>query len=898
MWKKKFTDFGLWVLLGFTQLILRLRYRIHVKGLDALKEENLSKKGGILFLPNHPAEIEPIILMTLLWKRFRPRPLAVERFYYLVPFLMKCIGALPLPDIRSASNRWKAKQVEKRLNDISEELKKRENFLVYPGGKVKLTPYETLGGNSLVHNILQRSPDTNIVLIRTTGLWGSSFSTLYTGRSPDFWTVLKQGIKTVFKNGIFFIPKREVNITIEVAPKDFPATAERLEMNKYLEDWYNRYPDKGPEPLSQVSYAFWKNELLPLPQVNPHEKEREAISIDPQIEEEVKSKLAALAKRSKDEVQNTWSLSTDLGLDSLDVAQVYIYLDQRFEKTDISQGSLQTVEDVLRAASDTTKKIEKVAKEKIAPFWPAEKERTPPAQPQGKTIQEAFLTICKERKNEVTCADALSSMLRYKKLKRATLILSKYIEKLEGDNIGIMLPSSVGAYLCILATLLAKKVPVMLNWTAGTRSLEHSLKVTKLKHVISSWRFLDKLESGDIGPVDEMLIFLEDVKRSLTLKEKLAGLFSSFLSAATLKEKYASIHEEDTAVILFTSGTESLPKAVPLSHKNILSNQAASLTCVTFTAKDLLYAILPPFHSFGFSITGLLPLLSGLKVFYAPDPTNSRGIAHDIFHYKPTFFCAAPSFILSVFRVASLEHLKSVTLFVAGAEKAPQELWDYVSKLGKGHTLLEGYGITECAPVVALNRPETPARGVGKPLPGVEICIIDLATKEKLSFQKEGEICIYGPNVFKGYIGHNANPFIEIEGKKWYLSGDRGYLEEDGSLVLSGRLKRFVKIGGEMVSLAGLEEEVEKISRAKKWHADNPSRGPTLAVSVKEKEGDKPEIILYTTYEMDRDALNTALNEEGYGRIVKISCIKQLKEIPLTGTGKTHYRLLDEMDEE
>jgi long-chain-fatty-acid--[acyl-carrier-protein] ligase len=208
--------------------------------------------------------------------------------------------------------------------------------------------------------------------------------------------------------------------------------------------------------------------------------------------------------------------------------------------------------------------------------------------------------------------------------------------------------------------------------------------------------------------------------------------------------------------------------------------------------------------------------------------------------------------------------------------------------------LLEGYGITECSPIVTLDRIDEPHAGVGKPIPGVELLILDEARKGPAAHGSEGEVCISGPNVFSGYLGSPRTPFVTVDGKQWYLSGDRGYLDERGYLILSGRLKRFVKIGGEMVSLGGLEEELNKLAKEKNW-LKGDEEGSILAVSAQEKEADKPTIVLFTTFSITKEDVNLALKECGYGRIVKIAEVRVLEQIPLTGTGKTDYRLLDEM---
>lgn len=209
--------------------------------------------------------------------------------------------------------------------------------------------------------------------------------------------------------------------------------------------------------------------------------------------------------------------------------------------------------------------------------------------------------------------------------------------------------------------------------------------------------------------------------------------------------------------------------------------------------------------------------------------------------------------------------------------------------------MLEGYGITECSPIVTLTRPKKPRRGVGQPLPGIELCIVSPETCEVMLPGQEGEICIYGPNVFKGYIGTDKSPFIELDGRRWYLSGDRGHLEPDGSLMLSGRLKRFVKIGGEMVSLGGLEEELLKMAQEKKWIGTVKEDAPPLAVAVLEKNSEKPLMILFSTFDVSKDEINQALLDKGYSTLVKIADVRKVPQIPVTGAGKTHYHALDEM---
>ncbi len=416
----------------------------------------------------------------------------------------------------------------------------------------------------------------------------------------------------------------------------------------------------------------------------------------------------------------------------------------------------------------------------------------------------------------MACADALSGTYSYKKLKIAALILAKEFMKLEGTHIGVLLPSSVGSYLVILALLLGGKVPVMLNWTAGKKSLNHALAVGKFSVTLTSRKFLDRIQLEDLGDVEETFLFLEKFKERISWKKKLSAVLTSFLPAKSILESFPVEKDSNKpAVFLFTSGSESMPKVVPLSHANILENQRGVMELVPLYAEESLYGVLPPFHSFGFSLTGLFPLLSGLKVFYAPDPTDSHTMAFDIQKLQLTLICLAPSFISALFSVASIEQLQSLTLVVSGAEKPKDSLLVFVKEnLPKAHWI-EGYGITECSPVVSLHPRKGGGAGVGKPLPGIDLMIVNPSSLEPISQEINGEICISGPSVFAGYLGEDRDPFLCIGGKKWYRSGDLGRIDENGNLHIADRLKRTIKIGGEMISLTAVEEELLRVAKEK-----------------------------------------------------------------------------------
>jgi len=890
--------------------VLALRYDIQVRGLSRIAKKQLKKESGILFLPNHPAEIDPVILMSILARTFKPRPLVVEHFYYMpgVHTFMRLVDAFPIPHVETTANQWKIRRVEKAFTTIKQGLKQGQNFLLYPSGSLKREGYEVIGGNSFVHRLIHECPDVKIVLIRTTGLWGSAFSRAITGEVPNFWRILMSKVSVLLKNWIFFLPRRVVRVEFAIDPEDFPRQGSRLEINKYLEAWYNRYAASdgsvvSQEPLTLVSYARGKK-IYPEVTYKKTEKEKvsystKKIEIPADIKAAVMEKISELAEMPRSKIKEEHHLANDLGLDSLDAANIYTFLDIEYGVRDIKPETIETVADVMQVATFQPKGVEEEQTISLEPVlgWPHEEERPRVERPDGSTLQEAFLRVCDRFTSHAACADANSGVMSYKKLKLAALVLSQTIRKYPGEYVGIMLPSSIGAYLTIFATLLAGKVPVMLNWTAGVRTLDYAVELLQLKAIISSTKFLNKVDSLDMGDLEKLVVTLEDIKHGISLKDKLKGVMLSRKSPRHLLTQLGLskvVREEDPAVILFTSGTETYPKAVPLTHKNLLDNQKVMVASMPLHREDVFYGVLPPFHSFGFNVTGILPLLLGIRVYYAPDPTNAKAMAKDVSNWHATIFCCAPSFFKNLFLVATPKQLGSVRLFVTGAEKAPQELFESVAKLGGHHAIIEGYGITECSPVVTFCKEGKPPVGVGCPLPNLELCTIHPETHVLLPKGTQGEICIHGSSVFKGYLGNAVkDPFIELEGKRWYRSGDLGYIDEEGRLILSGRLKRFVKIGGEMVSLSALEEELVAIARKNKWLKEG-QEGPALSIGVSESS-ERPNIVLFTTFAVTKDEVNMGLRESGFGRIMKITEVKQLKEIPVTGAGKIHYRRLNEL---
>jgi long-chain-fatty-acid--[acyl-carrier-protein] ligase len=833
--------------------------------------------------------------MSILGPTFFPKGVVVEHFYYekgLRQILDFC-QMIPIPCLEETTSTWKKKQLAHIRKKIGEELIEGGRYLLYPAGKLKLTGWEKLGGASLVHGLLQEAPKTTVVLIRTTGLWGSSFSKYGKDRSPPFGPVLWEGVKALIK-GFFVIPKRDVRVEFEVL-HSLNIPDDRLVFNKSLEEWYNRYPDIGAEKPRVIPYSyFFSSKTQEYQEKQLDVKDEIRLEIPEKIENHVISYLSDLSKVSKDKITRNSHLAFDLGLDSLSVADVHVFLDKYYDAGAASISSLKTVADVLRAIvqKDVYKKTAPEQEKKII-GWEEKKQRKLLAFSEAETIQGAFLDSCDRMGSCIACADRLSGALTYKRLKQTALILALEFKNLPGEKVGVLLPSSVGAYLCIMGLLLCNKVPVMLNWTAGRSSLDHAKKIGGFEATLTSKKFLDKIYLEELGEVEDTFVFLEDIKQNISFFSKVKGCVAAMFSSCWIENFFGiSKNPSDTAVILFTSGTEAMPKSVPLEHRHILANQRSALEVAKLHSADILQGSLPPFHSFGFSLTGIFPLLCGLKVFYAPDPTDGYSMAADIGDKKITIMCLAPSFIRNIFAVAKIEQLQSLRLIVSGAEKPSPDLPEFVQKYIPQALWIEGYGITECSPIVSLQPPSGERKGVGQTLAGIEVRTIDPYTKEPLAQYVEGELCFRGPSVFEGYADNSPNPFIDIEGKKWYRSGDLGRIDENKNIYLSDRLKRTVKIGGEMISLSFIEQELLHAAKEKSWYTLAPE-GPSLAVIAFSLD-EKIKIILCSAFPVSLEDVNLALRERGAGRIVKVAAVAIFSEIPVMGTGKVHYRRLEE----
>ena len=523
-----------------------------------------------------------------------------------------------------------------------------------------------------------------------------------------------------------------------------------------------------------------------------------------------------------------------------------------------------------------------------------EKKQRPEPMIVGDTIPEAYLNSCARLGKDFVCScDGALGEINYAKSRVITLLIADSVKNIKAERIGIFMPSLAATDHLVFGCIMAKKVPALLNWTLGRASLAHVLKTAELSTVLTSKKVWAAMENVPKDLFEDKLIFLEDIlKAGATPWGKIKAFTKSLLPVKTILKLYGhdTTKPDDTALLLFTSGSENYPKGVPLSHRNLLVNADDARVALFVKPSDSVFSILPPFHSYGLTTSLILPTICGARCVHYPNPLDYKTLVQIIDEWKPTILPGTQTFLRGIAKAAQKGQLDSVTKAVSGGERTPKELFDLYEELSPNTILREGYGVTECSPVISVGRYDAPrGEGVGVPFKHVKATIVDVETKKRLGTNQEGLICVSGPSIFQGYLDKTiASPFLEFDGATWYNTGDIGRINEKGEIIISGRLKRFVKIGGEMISLPALEQVLEE-----KWPPG--VSGPSLALQYFEGDGNKPQIVLLTPLELDKTEVNEVLRAGGFSNLARISKVLKVDKIPLQGTGKTDFRALKEI---
>lgn len=484
--------------------------------------------------------------------------------------------------------------------------------------------------------------------------------------------------------------------------------------------------------------------------------------------------------------------------------------------------------------------------------------------------------------------DASGTKFTYGGLLKASLALGRLVSKFtsEGETVGVMMPNASATLGLFLGLLGQRRVPAMMNFTAGSDGLQSAIRAAKIRTLITSRAFIER---ANLQPVLDRLegirvVLLEDLRPTLTVGDKLWLMFYAlpFPRAATRKAL-----PDDPATVLFTSGSEGKPKGVVLSHWSILSNVYQSLTVMDVSRADKILSAMPVFHSFGLMAGFMLPIIGGLRVFLYPTPLHYSIIPELFYDRDCTVMFATPTFLKHYARRSHPYDFRRVRVLLAGAEKLTEEVRQvYLEKFGV--RILEGYGATECSPVIAVNSPFAYKSGtVGEFLPGMEYKLEPVP-----GIETGGLLHVQGPNVMLGYWKETAPGVLERPascfGDGWYSTGDLAMIDGDGFVKLLGRVKRFAKVAGEMVSLEAVEKLAEVASPA------------AMHAAVARPDERRGEMIVLATQDraLNRESVQQSARETGAPELAIPRRIVYVEKIPLLGNGKKDYPQLQRIVEE
>ncbi len=505
-----------------------------------------------------------------------------------------------------------------------------------------------------------------------------------------------------------------------------------------------------------------------------------------------------------------------------------------------------------------------------------------------KDLLTAIASMSRERPKSIVLEDVTGQRLKHKMVMVGSEVLAGQFQKMLMPNIeriGLLLPNVNATPITLLALWRIGKVPAILNYSSGVSIMQTCSELAGVKQIITSQAFLDKA-GIDIQPMREAgieFIFLEEVRQKISSLTKLAILAKHKLGLG--KSKF-DIPTDNTAVVLFTSGSEGVPKGVELTHKNILANLRQLLAMVDVLDTDSIFNCLPMFHSFGLVVGTLLPLCRGLRTTIFPSPLQYRVIPTAVYNSNSTMFLSTNTFLNGYAKKAHPYDFRNVRYLLAGAEKVQQATSDTWSRKF-GVRITEAYGVTECAPGISANtKADNRFGSVGRILPGMAWKI------EPVDGVKDaGRLFVKGPNVMKGYLNKDANDeFQSLDG--WYDTGDIVQVDDDGYFWIKGRAKRFAKVSGEMVSLTAVEDALAGAF---------PHHGEDCEIAVVAiPDADKGEKLIAVTNEpnLTTTEVRDVIASAGLINLCTPREIKVVKEIPKLGTGKLNHREVQRLVEE
>lgn len=498
------------------------------------------------------------------------------------------------------------------------------------------------------------------------------------------------------------------------------------------------------------------------------------------------------------------------------------------------------------------------------------------------TLFEALLEArARHGGGKVILEDSERQSLTYDRLILGSIVLGAELTRRTrtGEAVGVLLPNVTGLVVTLMALNAHARVPALLNFTAGPRNISSAVKTALVRTVVTSRRFveagkleaiIDALEATTLQTGEGVrIVYLEDVRARIGLSAKATGILRNL--APRMFHRRCGMTPRRPAVILFTSGTEGAPKGVALSNNNLVANarQIFAHAGGTLSSDDITMNPLPMFHSFGLTAATLMPILHGMKVVLYPSPLHYRQIPKLVRETKATVLFATDTFLQGYARAADEGDLSTLRFVVAGAERVKdptRKLWEKI-----GTQILEGYGATECAPVIACNLPPTNRPGsVGTILPGIETRLEPVT-----GIAQGGRLMVRGPNVMSGYIFHDRPGIIVPPPDGWHDTGDIVTID-DGFVTIKGRAKRFAKIGGEMVSLAAVETLASDL-----W-----PDAQHVVVNLPDARKGEQLILVTDKPEAEKPALQAHARASGFPELWVPKAILVVGAIPVLGSGK------------
>jgi acyl-[acyl-carrier-protein]-phospholipid O-acyltransferase / long-chain-fatty-acid--[acyl-carrier-protein] ligase len=515
-----------------------------------------------------------------------------------------------------------------------------------------------------------------------------------------------------------------------------------------------------------------------------------------------------------------------------------------------------------------------------------------------RTLHRSFIKTAHRHPFRFAMGDKRRPRMKWGGALLASILLARRLQKVWAGQqmVGILLPPSVPGALVNFAATLSGKIPVNLNYTASNETLASCAAQCRLETVITTKLLLEKIPLEVPGKT----IFLEEAAASPTGGEKIVALLLWFLPGWWLERKLTggkSCRLDDLATVIFSSGSTGEPKGVMLTHYNIASNVEQVAQTFMLDRGDCLLGVLPFFHSFGFTVTLWMPGALGLGVAYHPSPLDLSAISEIVRDYRVTFLLATPTFLQAYLRRCSPEDFGSLQFVVVGAEKLPERL-ALAFEDRFGIRPLEGYGATECSPVVAVNTRDFRAPGfrqvgakrgrIGHPLPGISVRIADPDTREPLPVGTPGLLLVRGPNVMKGYLG-KPEKTAEVLQDGWYVTGDIATEDEDGFLMITDRLSRFSKIGGEMVPHIRVEEKLHELA--------GETEQAFVVTGVPDGKKGERLVVLHTLAPDELKAVLDRLPEAGLPNLwtPRPNQFFHVDELPHLGTGKLDLRRIRDL---